>query len=179
MAMKHKLRSTTAGFVLYEAILALGILIIVGLTGYFILHGLHATAKTAPTSTSKAATTPSANSYAVLSPATVPSKVPECAAPISFQSNGNSGPVQCSSGDLNATEWNALAALEPSVMSLGYSATSAQVQNALCADASASSSDANTKNSNVVETTVYQITALYYGWNFASNPSAVLTNGTC
>ena len=177
--MKHKLHSTTAGFVLYEAILALGILIIVGLTGYFIFHNLHVTAKTVPASTSKATSTSSANSYAVLSPATVASKVPECAAPISFQSNGNSGPVQCSNGDLNTTEWNALAALEPSVMSLGYGATASQIQTALCNDANASSSDANTKNSSVVEATVYQITAMYYGWNFASNPSAVLSNGTC
>jgi len=63
-------------------------------------------------------------------------------------------------------------------MSLGYGATVAQIQPALCADANASDSDANTKNGSIVEATVYQISALYYGWNFSTNPAAIL-NGGC
>lgn len=176
-----KLSSSTAGFALYETLMAIVVIIIVGLAVYLVFHGGHSTAKTSPPAAVQPAnqSKTSANAYATLTPATVPSKVPECATPISFQSNGNSGPVQCANGDLNATEWNALAALEPSVMSLGYTATAAQVQTALCNDANASNSDANTKNSFIVEDTVYQITALYYGWNFSTNPSAVLSSGSC
>jgi hypothetical protein len=174
--MKHK--QATAGFVLYEMVFALLVIILVGVAGYFIFHAGNTT--TATTSTQAAATSKApANSYTVLSPATVASKAPECSEPITFQSNGNSGPIQCADGDLNATEWNALSALEPSVMGLGYAATAAQVQTALCNDANASNSDANTKNSDIVEGTVYQISALYYGWNFSSNPATVLTSGSC
>jgi hypothetical protein len=176
--MKSKSLSSAAGFALYEVVFGLLVLIIIGLAGYFIFHDVNANSSS-PVKSTNVTSTPPTDSYAVLSPATVPSKVPECSTPVSFQSNGNSGPIQCSNGDLNVTEWNALAALEPSVMSLGYNATASQVQTALCNDANASDSDANTKNSFIVEGTVYQITALYYGWNFASNPSVVLTNGSC
>lgn len=167
----------SAGFAGFELVLALLVFIVLGLVGYFIYHSLHP--KTvAPAAVTKSAPIPApASSYAVLSPATVPSKTAECTQPISFASNGTSGPVQCANGDLNATEWNALSALEPTVMSLGYSATSAQVQSALCADANASNSDANTKNSSLVEATVYQISVLYYGWNFPGNPASVLSSG--
>lgn len=133
----------------------------------------------ATSSTSATGSSSTSNPYAVLSPATVPSKTAECNQAISFSSNGDSGPVQCSNGDLNATEWNSLSALEPTVMTLGYSATIPQIQSALCSDANASDSDANTKNSNVIEQTVYQISALYYGWNFSSNPTSILTDGGC
>jgi hypothetical protein len=177
--MKHKLSPLAAGFALYETVLVILVLIVLVLAGYFIFHDSNTNRKTTSSTSSKSAISNSSNLYSVLSPATVPSKAPECSTPISFQSTGNSGPVQCTNGNLNVTEWNALAALEPTVMSLGYSATPSQIQAALCKDANASDSDANTTNSFIVEGTVYQITALYYGWNFASNPSVVLTNGSC
>ena len=117
--------------------------------------------------------TPVVNSaYAVLSPATVPSKTVECAQSITYAGNGVPGPVQCSNGGLNSTDWNALAALEPSSLKLGYNANPSQVQTALCNDVSANIS-------NPIELTVYQIASLYYGWSFSTNPSVVLTNGTC
>lgn len=171
--------SKTAGFASLEIIFAVLVVIALGLTGYFILHDSSKTATPIATS-AKAITTPATttNAYAVLSPATVPSKIPECSTPITFTGNGNSGPIQCANGGLNVTEWNALAALEPTVMSLGYGATVAQIQPALCADANASNSDANTKNGSTVEATVYQISALYYGWSFTTNPAVVL-NGGC
>lgn len=179
--MKHRpSRLATDGFMSFAAIFVVFVLIVVGVVGYMIVHKDSNQPSTATSGTStKTQAPPAANSYAVLSPATVASKTAECSTPIAFQSNGNSGPIQCPNGDLNVTEWNALAALEPSVMSLGYSATAAQVQTALCNDANASNSDANTKNSFVVEQTVYQITALYYGWSFPSNPSSVLNSDTC
>jgi hypothetical protein len=181
MFMKHRSPLSAAGFAGFAAVFAILVLFVVALAGYFVFHELHATPSTVsgPAKSTAPAPSTNTNAYAVLSPATVPSKVPECSTPVTFQTNGNSGPVQCANGDLNATEWNALSALEPTVMSLGYSATAAQVQAALCSDANASNSDANTKNSFIVEGTVYQISALYYGWNFPSNPSAVLSNGSC
>jgi hypothetical protein len=180
MFMNRTPSSLAAGFASFAAVFVILVVLVIGVAGYFVFHEVHASSSTVSGSPKAAqASNTSTNSYAVLSPATVPSKVPECATPVSFQADGNSGPVQCPNGDLNATEWNALAALEPTVMSLGYSPTAAQVQAALCSDANASNSDANTKNSFIVEATVYQISALYYGWNFPSNPSAVLSSGSC
>ncbi len=133
------------------------------------------------TSSTSSSTTssPSSNAYAILSPATVPPKVPECSTQIAYDSNGNSGPITCPNGALNVLEWNALAALEPKVMSLGYTASESQVAATLCADASDSNSDATTRDSAIIETTTYQISALYYGWSFSTNPSAVLSNSQC
>jgi hypothetical protein len=122
--------------------------------------------------TTASSSTSSSNAYTVLPPATVPPKTPECTQTVTYDSSGASGPVTCSNGDLNSLEWNSLSALEPSVMKLGYSATSAQVQSALCADV-------EQNISNQIELISYQISSLYYGWNFSSNPSAVITNGTC
>jgi hypothetical protein len=119
------------------------------------------------------------NAYAALSPATVPSKAAECAQVLTFNSNGTSGPLTCAGGELNVTEWEALSALEPTVLTLGYGASAPQVQTALCNDVSVSQSDANTQNANLVEQNAYQMAALYYGWVFSANPSAVLTSGGC
>lgn len=164
------------------AAVALVVIILGGLgyAGYYFLHAGQATSSSPTVTPSQpAAPTTPTNPYAVLSPATVPSKTPECNQPISFAANGNSGPVQCANGDLNVLEWNALSALEPTVLTLGYSATPSQIQAALCSDANASNADANTRNSNVIEGTVYQIAALYYGWNFSPSPSVILTDGGC
>jgi hypothetical protein len=158
--------------------------IIMALISFSIFHHLHHNQNTTASNNSSRATTSSAaglstNQYATLSPATVPSKAAECSQQVTFSSNGNSGPVQCSNGDLNVTVWNALATLEPSVLSLGYSASVSQIETALCNDVKSSQSDANTNNSSVIEATVYQISALYYGWNFPTDPTIVLSNGSC
>src|SRR5665213_850368 len=153
-------------FTAIKVLMVIPALIILAIVIHLITHSGRKANPTPPPVTShndiSPAATPAAYPYATLSPATVPSKTAECNQPITFAGNGNSGPVTCGNGDLNATEWNALAALEPTVMSLGYGPTASQVQTALCNDANASNSDANTKNSLIVEATVYQITALYY-----------------
>jgi hypothetical protein len=177
MTEKQTPSNPSNGFVGFELVVALMVFIILGLVAYFIYHSLHPKPIASPTTAQSAASPTPTSSYAVLSPATVPPKTAECTQPISFAANGTSGPVQCANGDLNATEWSALAALEPTVMSLGYNATATQVQSALCSDANASSSDANTKNGSLVEAVVYQISVLYYGWNFSSNPASVLSGG--
>jgi hypothetical protein len=166
-------------------LLAVIVVVVLAFVVHFISHAGHTSttnnSSTSATTTPSGTTAPTTTSdvYTTLSPATVPSKTAECTQTITFASNGNSGPVTCSNGELNVTEWNALSGIEPTVMTLGYSPTVSQVQSALCSDANASDSDANTNNSHAIEATVYQITALYYGWNFSPSPTAVLSNGTC
>lgn len=149
----------------------LAIVIILAIGGYWIYSGKNK--PVAGTSTSTASSTPSTSTaYATLSPASVPSKVVECNQAVSYASNGVPGPVQCTNGELNAADWKALAALEPKILSLGYGASAASVQATLCSDVKANIS-------NPIEITAYQIASLYYGWSFSSNPSVVITNGTC
>ena len=175
--MKQRLAQDGSIYVVAMIVVLIFVVGSAGLTIFAIFH----TSKSSQTVTSDNQR-PSGNltnSFTILSPAAVPPKTAECSQAISFQSNGNSGPIQCANGDLNTTEWKALSALEPSVMSLGYNPSISQLQADLCSDAAASSSDANTKNSYLIETTVYQISALYYGWSFSPNPSAILTNNGC
>lgn len=163
-----------------EILIAIIVAATIGFVGYLVLRN-PMPVKTAPT-TAAATPKPAAaatNPYAILSPATVPSKIAECSQPLTYASNGNPEPLSCAGGGLNILEWQALAALEPKVMTLGYGASASQVQSAVCTDATDSNSDANTNYSNVIEETTYQISALYYGWNFPSNPAAVLSNGSC
>ena len=114
----------------------------------------------------------SSNLYKTLSPASVPSKTLECSQPITYSASGVPGPVQCSDGSLNVIEWKALAALEPSVLGLGYNPSVNQVQNALCTDVKANIS-------NPIEEKVYSIATLYYDWHLNPNPEQVILNGTC
>lgn len=112
------------------------------------------------------------NTKAVLAPATVPPKVYECNQPISFNSDGSSGPISCPNGDINVTEWNALAALEPKILTLGYNASENQIEETLC-------SDVRANISNPIEKVNYQIASLYYGWQFNNDPTNVLGSAGC
>jgi prepilin-type N-terminal cleavage/methylation domain-containing protein len=160
------------GFGIIELLVAVAILAII-VVGGLLVYKHENKAPAGQSHTLNTQTIPVTNSaYAVLSPATVPSKTAECSLGITYASSGVPGPVQCSNGDLNSTDWNALAALEPSAFKLGYDVSASQIQTALCDDVAANIS-------NSIELTVYQIASLYYGWNFSSNPSVVLTNGTC
>lgn len=178
MKRMGKLLKNSDGFSVVEMLLVVGVVIVIALVGFLVFHSNNKPKSAVSTNTKSTSNTAGA-SYTALSPATVPSKVAECSQTLTYQSTGDSLPVECDNGDLNTLEWNALSALEPKVMTLGYNATESQVQSALCSDASDSDSDANTKSANVIEATTYQIAALYYGWNFATNPSVVLSNGTC
>ena len=108
------------------------------------------------------------NPYAILSPATVASKVAECSQPVNYNSSGVPAPLQCSNGDLNVTAWNALSAQEPKVMSLGYDPSVSALQSAFCSDLNAAASDSAPGADNGIETAVFQISSLYYGWSFGS-----------
>jgi hypothetical protein len=175
------LRINTKAFTIAELFFVVAGITIIAITGFSIIHkrhvetGVRATAHT----TTPMNTVSASNPYAVLTPATVASKTAECSQTLVYSSDGNSGPVTCANGDLNVLEWNGLAALEPTVMTLGYGATVAQIQAALCKDAADSDSDANSNASSIIEATTYQISALYYGWNFSPSPSAVLSDGGC
>ena len=150
-------------------------LVLVFMLVTFSVYSLITTNSSSTTAASTNSTTTAVsgtNAYAILKPASVPSKTAECSQTVTFSSDGDSGPVSCSNGDLNVLEWQALSALEPKVLTLGYGASESEVESTLCSDVSANIS-------NVLETTSYQIAALYYGWNFSSDPSAVLSSGSC
>lgn len=133
------------------------------------------TTQTKPVAASQSDNTFSqSNVYKVLKPATLKPKIAECSQPLTYASDGNPSPVQCSNGALNVLAWNALSAIEPSVMRLGYSPTVAQVEADMCADANAANADSSAAISAPLEATAYQLSALYYGWNLNINPSAVL-----
>ena len=172
--MMGKIKDNTNGFSAVEIAFVLVVIAGLCLSGYLLLSSNKTKSSSESNQhTSTSTTTASgSNTYAVLSPATVASKTAECSQAISFSSNGDSGPITCSNGNLNTTEWNSLAALEPTVMTLGYGATFAAVQSALCADV-------RENISNPIEVTTYQIAALYYGWTFNPSPTSVITNGTC
>jgi len=169
--------------VLADRLFALFGFVVILLFSYVILHNAlqsdTAATSSGATSSTSSSSTVNTSSYTVLAPATTPPKVAECSQALSFDSNGDPGPITCPNGDLNVQAWNSLATLEPTVLSLGIAATESQVQSAICTDVNNTLSDANTTNSYVVETTVYQIAALYYGWNFSTNPSSVLSGGNC
>ena len=113
-------------------------------------------------------------SYVILKPATVPPKISECQQSLSYASDGNPAPVQCNDGSLNTLAWNAISALEPTVMKLGYTPTQAEVESAMCNDANAANADSSAAISAPLEETAYALSSLYYGWSFGLNPSSVL-----
>jgi len=121
----------------------------------------------------------SSNLYKVLAPATVPPKVAECSMSVSYGSNGQPQPLTCPNGYINVTAWDSLATIEPKVMSLGYNVSASQVESAICSDVNAADADSSATQSAAIETEVYQISALYYGWNFVPSPSSILASGAC
>lgn len=135
---------------------------------------LSSTAK--PVAVNNAGSASAASNYTILHPATVPPKISECSQTLTYASNGNPSPVTCNDGGLNVLAWNAISAQEPKVMTLGYGATQAQVQSAMCADASAANLDSSVSISEPLEITAYRLSALYYGWNFQVNPQTLLSS---
>ena len=123
------------------------------------------------TTRTSAPSTTIGTSRRVLPPATIPPKVDECNQQLTFGVDGNASPVRCANGDLNVVAWDYFASNNLLVMALGPYATPGQVQEALCADLH--------HNTIPIETSSYQIAALYYGWTFALDPSAGLPNGEC
>ncbi|MHB1865291.1 MAG: hypothetical protein ACYCPS_04000 [Candidatus Saccharimonadales bacterium] len=162
-----------SGYTAAEAIMVMLVIIAVGISGYFLFDRQHKATNSPPIiDSSTSQTNKTASPYATLPPATVPSKTAECSQQVIYASNGVPGPVQCANGNLNADDWQALAALEPKVLTLGYGVSIQQVQSTLCSDVKANIS-------NPIEQTVYQIASLYYGWNFNPSPALILNSSNC
>lgn len=177
---KTKRRINLDDITIIEFLIVVGVIAILILAAYFIFKAKPVKSFNPASNQSSSTTTKiTANPYAVLPPANVPPKLAECSTPVSYGSQGNPSPIQCPNGNLNVAAWTALSALEPTVMSLGYNASSSQVQTAICNDANAADADSSASESNAIEGTVYQISKIYYGWSFAGDPSAVLSSGNC
>lgn len=105
-----------------------------------------------------------------LPPATVAPEVNECVQQLIFEAYGTAGPLTCANGDLNTVAWDYYAKNSPLVLTLGSYATPSEVERALCSDLPTSTIP--------IETDIYHLAALYYGWSFAINPTTVLM-GSC
>lgn len=168
------------GAVITPLIIATVTFLAVVAVGYYVFSKVNAKAvnTTGSSQQAKPATSINTNNlYAILKPATVPSKTAECSQPLSYNSNGDPSPITCNNGELNVLDWQAMAALEPKVMKLGYSPTVAQVEAAICLDGNAANADSNVYITGPLEANVYQISSLYYGWHFSINPINLLDNG--
>ncbi len=162
--------STLFSIIAFSSIVVLAI-------GYFIFLQFQSSALPVTSPKTSTSTTTTTTSFAILNPATLPPKIPECNSPLSYATNGNPSPIQCADGSLNIQAWNALAATEPTVMKLGYNPTKSQVETAICADANAANEDQSAAVTAPIETTAYKIASLYYGWHFSINAMAMINAG--
>lgn len=105
----------------------------------------------------------------ILPPAAIPPKVDECSEQLSIGADGNAGPTTCSHGRLNSLAWNYFAKGNPLVMALGPDATPDEITIAMCADLAHGSTIP-------IETSAYDLAALYDGWSFGINPASDLAN---
>jgi hypothetical protein len=88
-----------------------------------------------------------------------------------LKNDGTAGPVTWPNGDINVLAWNYYAGNKRLVMALGPDATPAQDTGAVCAD--------GPNTSIPIEEDSYTLASTHYGWDVATNPSAVLLNGSC
>ncbi len=163
--MKKKITPFLISLGAFLAVLAIGFGV------FYLFRG-----STVPSNTGLSSSTGNTvNPFATLKPAIVPSKTPECQQTLTYASSGEPSPVQCSNGDLNVLAWKALAALEPTVMKLGYTSSQSQVMSAMCTDINVANQDATSALSEPVEASAYQLASLYYGWHYNINPRFVIT----
>ena len=167
-----KIRSKSAGSSIITGLFSAVTVLVIAMVAYLIYTNTHHAITQDSTSSSSGSSQPT--SY-ILPPANVPPKINECQQHLTYAVNGDPSPIQCSNGALNVLAWNALAAQEPSVMKLGYQTSQAQVQAAICKDANAADADSSAIISAPLESTAYRLAALYYGWGFNLNPTAVIT----
>ncbi len=116
---------------------------------------------------------PGAQTEPALAPASVPPVGGECANPIQQLSAGGVAPLTCPDGAVDVLAWSYLSQYDPQVQQLGAGATVNQVERAFCPPTrSAFLSDS-------VALEVYQISADYYGWTFATPAATVASGGGC
>jgi hypothetical protein len=117
--------------------------------------------------------TSNALSGIILAPANVPPRVGLCSKQLLIGADGNAGPISCSNGELNQLAWQYFAKGNLDVMALGSDAVPDQVLRAMCSDVQSGGS------TRVIEVTAYNISVLYYGWNFGVSPSQEFLAGDC
>ena len=153
------------GFGAVEGLLIIIVLAIIGVVGWMAYNSYHKV----PATTSN----PKTDLYAILPPATVPSKAKLCSDSTEQQvATGLTVNLTCSNGDLNIVAWERAAKAEggkPVMMTLGYNATALQVCNAYGANFV----------TGTLASEVYQLAAQYYGWHFAEDPTVAAMNGKC
>jgi len=135
-------------------LIAAGVMILAGIVTFIIANG-----GTGGNGTS--------GNRAILVPATVPPVVDECTHQLLTAVDGTVGPLTCPGNQINTLAWQYYATFNPLVMTLGRFATEGEVANALCYDLKNSSIGTIPK-----EVEAYQISALYYGWQFVIPPTA-------
>ena len=87
-------------------------------------------------------------------------------APAETAVDGTVGPLKCPGNQLNVLAWQYYAKFDPVVMELGRYATEGQVAATLCSDVH------NGRIWNPQEDEAYQVSPLYYGWQFVIPPTA-------
>lgn len=168
-----KIHPTSAGSTIVTGLFGVITILVIAMVAYLIYTDTHHAIIQGSSSSTPGSSQPA--TY-ILPPASVPPKINECQQHLTYAANGNPSPIQCSNGALNVLAWNALAAQEPSVMKLGYQASQAQVQAAICKDANAADADSSAIISAPLESTAYHLAALYYGWNLSIDPTAIITH---
>lgn len=116
---------------------------------------------------------PAAVARQVLPPARSLPVVALCAQPISTQPDGNAVPLLCTNGALNVTAWKHFAPIAPRVLAAGPAALLGSVQAALCRDVSI------THATVPLELSAYELASAYYGWNFSTDPTEILSPSSC
>ena len=84
---------------------------------------------------------------------------PLCSAPIQEFQDGNAGPLFCGYGAIIVEAWRYFAPIDTHLMSLGRSATIAQVKAAIVADF-------RTHTTNPIEGSGYELARAYNHWTF-------------
>jgi hypothetical protein len=113
------------------------------------------------------------SSQMALSPAGVPPKIGLCRQQLQIGANGNAGPIKCGDGRLNQLAWEYFAKLNLNVMAVGPNVLPDQVLRVMCSDVTSGGS------TRVIEITAYNLSALYYGWNFGISPLDEFLTGNC
>ncbi len=107
----------------------------------------------------------------ILAPATVAPAVDICSQQLLHAVDGTVGPIKCDSGGLNQLAWQTYAENNPVTFGLGPNATPQQVHDALCIDVQ--------KQTIPIMGEIYQLAQLYYGWQFALDPTPDVAGGGC
>jgi hypothetical protein len=101
----------------------------------------------------------------VLPPAAIPPVVSVCSEQLFIAVNGTVSPLTCPDGSLNVRAWQHHARTDRFVMRLGPDATPEDVGRAMCSDLDRAATTIPQ------EEEAYRLAAIYYGWDYALNPS--------